>query len=161
MDWIIYNLNTNNQKKKMKPPATKIRVHVGSRLVKLEILAKVFPLIAARIAAYSTIPAYIIPAPPAQNSVRFPIEINYMMQNRSFVPLSMAYPNIPLWRSRDDPRSLNFDREGEEEYLHLVKCYTSEAFVQLLGHFLYHRTFPASSIGPVGRVMGQPTFVPS
>jgi len=47
----------------MKPPITKIRVHVGSRLVKLEILAKVFPLIAARIAAYSTIPAYIISAP--------------------------------------------------------------------------------------------------
>jgi hypothetical protein len=73
MDWIIYNLKTTNQKKKMKPPTTKIRVHVGSRPVKLEILAKVFPLIAARIAAYSTIPTYIIPAPPYRTRFGFPL----------------------------------------------------------------------------------------
>jgi len=58
-DPVFYNLKTTNQKKKMKPPTIKITFNVGSKLVRLE---RFIPPIAAIMAAYSTIPAYIIPA---------------------------------------------------------------------------------------------------
>jgi hypothetical protein len=45
----------------MKPPTIKIRVIEGSKLVRL---ARLIPLIAAIMAPYSTIPAYIILVAP-------------------------------------------------------------------------------------------------
>ena len=56
----FYNLKTTNQKKRRKPPTSKITFHVGSILVRP---ARIDPPIVEIMPAYSAIPwAYIIPA---------------------------------------------------------------------------------------------------